>query len=305
MLVVLIGPSARIIMKNVEYDIPHQLNTEVDWLALWREIVEERALRREYNHDSAAGDPWSQKTDQFQEKITERWKKPDSTRRFILSQVNETHSVLDIGAGTGSWSLFLAPHVRCVTAVEASASMVAKMRDNINTKDINNIRILQGNWPDINVEKHDFSLCAHAVYAEPDFASFIRQMNAVTRDTCMLLIRVITPGSVLSEASQAVLGHPHYRPHFRIGYNALLQMRICPNVLMEDTGWHYPWQSLSLEDAVQKIKVQLRIEENTRYDDFLLGLVQRRLHPTKGVYVWPRDIRSALIYWSKENVITS
>ena len=65
MLVLLIGPSARIIMMNVEYDIPHQLNAEVDWLALWRKIVEERALRRQYNHDSTAGDPWSQKTDQF------------------------------------------------------------------------------------------------------------------------------------------------------------------------------------------------------------------------------------------------
>jgi len=290
---------------NTIPDVPHHLQVKVDWIALWREIVEERALRRQQNHSSAEEDPWSQKSDQFQDAVDERWKNPDSTRGFILSQLNDTYSVLDIGAGTGAWSLFLSPHVRRVTAVEPSASMVAKMRDNIKDKDINNITVLQGNWPDVHVEMHDFSLCAHAIYAEPDFAAFVRQMNAVTRSTGMMLIRVITPGSVLSEASQAVLGHPHYRPHFSIGYNALLQMGIYSNVLMEDTGWHYPWHSATLEGAVDKIKVQLRIEANARYDDLLLDLVQRRLHFTNGVYVWPRDIRSALIYWSKENIIAS
>jgi SAM-dependent methyltransferase len=291
-------------MENIT-DTPKLSQVELDWIALWRELVEERALRRQHTHSSINADPWVQKSDQFQETIHERWKNPDSTRRFLLSQVNASHSVLDIGAGTGAWSSFLAPHVGHVTAVESSAHMVAKMRDNINSKDIKNISIMQGSWPDVHVKRHDFSLCAHAMYAEPDFASFVRQMNAVTRYTCMMLIRVIAPGSILSEASQSVLGHPHYRPHFSIGYNALLQMGICPNVLIEDTGWHYPWHSTSLEQAVDKIKVQLRIEADARYDDLLLDLVQRRLRLTQGVYVWPNDIRSALIYWSKENVNAS
>jgi len=35
----------------------------------------------------------------------------------------------------------------------------------------------------------------------------------------------------------------------------------------------------------------------SEHDAFLLDLLQRRLHEEDGQLVWPRDMRSALLYW--------
>jgi len=34
-----------------------------------------------------------------------------------------------------------------------------------------------------------------------------------------------------------------------------------------------------------------------KYDDFLTELLRRRLIVVNGQYMWPRGVRSALIYW--------
>ena len=156
----------------------------------------------------------------------------------------------------------------------------------------------------MNTQTHDFSLCSHAMYSAAGLEPFIRKINQVTRDKCFMIIRVITAQSVLAEASTHIFGHIHYRPHFNVLYNALQQMGVSAHVIMEDTGLRFPWESTSLEKAVMKMKHQLRIEGSNRYDSFLMKLAERRLAQCQGGYHWPPDVRSALVYWSPEDIST-
>jgi hypothetical protein len=74
-------------------------------------------------------------------------------------------------------------------------------------------------------------------------------------------------------------------------------MGILPNVMMADTGLWDPWISNSLEEALDEIKCRFGLGPVNKYDDFLADLIRRRLIAVNGHYMWPRGIRSALIYW--------
>ena len=206
------------------------METMTDWIVLWRELVEvkSRSLEPEAGAKPQT-DVWSAKAHRFDENVKRRWTRPDSSRDFVLTQLDALPTdatVLDIGAGTGAWAALLARHARRVTAVEPSAAMIQVMRENLAAQDITNVEIVQGTWPDAPVRPHDFSLCSHAMYGYPDLPTFIRRMIAVTRRMCFLVLRAPFPNGVMAEAAQHIWGQPHDSPNFTVAYNVLLQMGI-------------------------------------------------------------------------------
>jgi 2-polyprenyl-3-methyl-5-hydroxy-6-metoxy-1,4-benzoquinol methylase len=272
-----------------------------DWNALWRELVEIKERNHQRKSDSKKGtDIWAGRALEFKEGVQRRWVRPDSSRDFILSQVDENSTVLDIGAGTGAWSALLARKARRVTAVEPSAAMIEVMRGDLAAHSIANVTIVQGAWPEVSVEPHDFSLCSHAMYACPDLAAFLRHMDACTRRTCFLVLRAPSIDGVRAEAARHLWGQPLDSPNFTIAYNVLLQIGIYANVQLENTGLWKPRTSPSLEDALRDMKRFMDLDETGEHDAYLMDLLRRRLVWKDGKYVWPPEVRSALVYWEVE-----
>ncbi len=271
-----------------------------DWSSLWRELVEVKLRTRKRDLGAEpVGDVWCAKARKFDEGVKRRWAKPDSSRVFILSQLDSDSTVLDIGAGTGAWSTLLARRARHVTAVELSPAMIEVMRENLAKEGVPNVAIVQGTWPDVPVEPHDFSLCSHAMYACLDLTAFVARMVACTRRTCFLILRAPTLDGVRAEAAQHIWGHPLDSPNFAVAYNILLQMGIYANVLMEDTGLWEPRTSASLQDALSDMQRHLGLSGNSDHDEYLMELLRRRLvwDASREQYVWPREVQSALVYW--------
>ena len=269
-----------------------------DWNSLWRELVEMKVeSHRRKMQESGQSDPWAHRAHAFKEGVNRRWEQADSSREFIISQIDTNSTLLDIGAGTGAWASLLSPYAKHVTAVEPSDSMIAVMRESLATENITNVSIVQGAWPDVFVEPHDFSLCSHAMYGYPDLAAFVLRMVACTQRMCFLLLRAPSLDSVRAEAARNIWGQPLDSPSFTIAYNILIQMGIYANVLMEDTGFWKPKTSDSLEEAFLKMKGYLGIADSCEHDAYLMGLLRRRLQYRCGKYVWPPDVRSALVYW--------
>lgn len=267
-----------------------------NWAGLWREL----SLVQLQRHPArAAGeDIWRDRARNLHARIGQRWLKPDASRNTIAARVAAlpNATLLDIGAGTGAWAAFLAPSVARITAVEPSPAMVAVMRDNLAAQEITNVEILQASWPDAMVGAHDFSLCGHAMYGAPDLPAFIRRMEQVTRHTCFLVLRAPATSGVMAEAALRVWGHPYDSPNFQVAYNVLLQMGIRANVLFEESGTWTPWTSASIADALGDVKRRLLVH-TTEHDGFLTDLLKRRLREENGQFIWPDDMRSALVYW--------
>ena len=270
-----------------------------DWAALWRQLVEVRDARHA-QRPAGDQDPWRERARGFHRRVAERWARPDSSRDLMLSQIDGDTTVLDIGAGTGSWTILLARQARQVTAVDPSPGMLEVLRENVEAEGLNNVTIVQGAWPEVQVDVHDLSLCAHAMYGVADLPLFVRRMMAVTRRRCFLLMRAPVAGSVMAQAAQRVWGQPHDSPNFVIGYNVLMQMGIYANVLMENTGVWGAWTNASLEEAFEEMKSKLGLTGPSEHDDYLRGLLEEHLTYQDGQWVWPPSMRSALVYWDVE-----
>jgi SAM-dependent methyltransferase len=212
--------------------------------------------------------------------------------------------VIDIGAGTGRWALFMARHAGQVTAVEPSESMIAVMRENIAEAGLDNIEIVQGAWPEADVAVHDYALCSHAMYGVADLSRFIERMNEVTRRTCFMLMRVPVLNGVMNVAAERVWGQPHDSPNFVIAYNVLLEMGIHANVLMEDTGAWGGWRHDTIDAALAGMKEKLGLQGPSPHDTFLRALLHERLSydEEEDQWVWPPSVRSALVYWDVEQM---
>ncbi len=269
------------------------------WADLWRELVEIRARDRMSEANGAPEeDFWLRWAQAFDENVRRRWATPDSTRDFVLSQLDADATVLDIGAGTGAWAGLFAQRVRRVTAVEPSPGMIRVMRAKLAEQGCSNVEIVQGAWPDVSVEAHDFSLSAHAMYSVPDLPAFIRRMVACTRRMCFLVLRAPTMDGVMADAARHTWGQPYDSANFPIAFNILLQMGIYPNVLMESIGLWRPRTSESLEAAMAYVKRRMGLSGSTEHDGFLADLLRRRLTYQDGQYIWPPGVQSALVYWS-------
>jgi SAM-dependent methyltransferase len=266
-----------------------------DWNSLWGELV--AVKERSRKGKTAAADIWADRAIGYRDGVKQKWVRCDSSRDFIISQIDSDSTVLDIGAGTGAWSVLLSPFAKHVTAVEPSSAMLAVMRESLNFENISNVSIVQGSWPDVSVEQHDFSLCSHAMYGCPDLAAFVLRMNACTRRLCFLLLRAPSMESIRAEAALHIWGQPLDSPNFTIAYNVLLQAGIFANVLMENTGLWKPRTSASLEDALRNMKRFMGLIDSGEHDDYLMDLLRRRLTWTVDRYVWPPEVRSALVYW--------
>ena len=139
------------------------------------------------------------------------------------------------------------------------------------------------------------------MYGFPDFEGFIRSIEAASRHLCALIIRAPDPKDLMSIAATHIWGQPYDSPDYQVAFNALLQLGIFPNVLMEDTGLWDPWTNCSMEEALSEAKRRLRIPEKNKHDDYLRNLLRRYLTLQNGRYVWPKGIRSALVYWERED----
>lgn len=276
------------------------MQTIPNWSTLWRELVERRAAIRSRAHEGPGEDQrdaWRGRARQFQARGRERWQRPDSSRTFILSRCDAQSTLLDIGAGTGAWASLLAPHLRHVTAVEPSPAMIEVLREHLQAAEIANVSVVQGTWPDVQVTPHDLSLCAHAMYMARDLPGFVRAMVAATRRTCFLLMRTPVLDSVMAQAAQRVWGQPHDSPNAIIAYNALLEMGIYANILMEDTPLWGSWRHASLEAALVDLKERLGLVGPSEHDGYLMKLLRAHLREEGGGWVWPPSVRSALVYW--------
>jgi len=271
-----------------------------DWIILWRELSE--GFREKLGAGRGKNrkkDSWRGRARQFDNRVKERWSTPDSSRDFIISLMDKHpgSTVLDIGAGSGAWSTLLARHAQAVTAVEPSHSMAEVMRENLHSEDITNVSIVEGSWPDVQVEKHDFSLSAHSMYLCPDLVAFIRHMVASTTKYCFLLLRAPASWGVYAEAAMHLWGQPYDSPNFQIAYNALLQMGIQPNVLMEDMLQSRSREYEHPDEALFKLKKKFGLKNDSTHDDFFKDLLNSRLTYSSGKYVWPVESQTALVYW--------
>jgi SAM-dependent methyltransferase len=108
----------------------------------------------------------------------------------LRREVTPQTTVLDVGAGTGRFTLALAPLVQHVTAVEPNAAMLDYLRQDMSEQGLNNISIVQTTWEDApgNLSA-DMVICSHVLYPIMDIVPFLAKLQSAARRACYLYLR--------------------------------------------------------------------------------------------------------------------
>lgn len=267
-----------------------------DWSELWRDLAE-RYRNPQKMANGRPFDCWLPRAESFDVWTkTERSIQADPLMEFVMNSLGPTSTFLDIGAGTGRWAIPAARIAQRVTAVEPSAAMITHLRQNITHAGLVNVDFIEARWEDARVHPHDVVLCSHAMYASPDFLGFVRKMERNALSKCFLVMRVPSSDGIIGQLSRRFYGHMHDSPNFIIGYNILCEAGIVANVLVETAIRH--WRSQTLDEALQRAKRHLWLEEASQYDSDIRELLSQRLQFKEGTYWWPDGMHSALVWWN-------
>jgi ubiquinone/menaquinone biosynthesis C-methylase UbiE len=120
----------------------------------------------------------------------------DLTEDLVLMQdlgIDETSTVLDLGAGTGAFALAAAPFCRRLVAVDVSPAMLDLLRTKTDERRLSNIELVRAGFLSYEHqgEPVDFIYSRHALHHLPDFwkALALQRMASFLRPGGILRIR--------------------------------------------------------------------------------------------------------------------
>jgi SAM-dependent methyltransferase len=274
------------------------LLASIDWAARWRAIMAaRRGQRAPGERIPAGGDHWARRADRLAS-YSERLPDDDPLLVRLRAAVRPDDTVIDVGAGAGRYALPLARLARRVVAVEPSPALREHLAARLAAAGAANVEIVPTDWESAAVAPAAVVLCSHVVYAVEEIVPFVRKLNATTRRTCLVAVRVgQQPGA--AALWRALYGVPRApQPAFLDLYNVLASLGIVGEVQIAPSGgFHYA----DLDEAAAEVRERLHLPPGHPTDDGLRALLAARLvRDAAGRLTWPEPAQgNAIISWSK------
>lgn len=138
-----------------------QLESSEFWEEAWGKAKEESIFRRKRKSLKDTVNYWNRRAEGFEKNVM-----GEKGRKRVMRVLNWLESqeviidnikVLDIGAGPGSFALAFAARAGEVIALEPAEAMNDFLRKEMKTHQIENIRIIQETWEDVNIQEKNFT----------------------------------------------------------------------------------------------------------------------------------------------------
>ncbi len=217
----------------------------------------------------------------------------------LRDEVTPQTSVLDVGAGTGRFTISLAPQARYIIAVEPNATMLDYLRRDANAQKLTNISYVQTTWQDAPDDlRADIVICSHVLYPIRDIVPFLAKLQAATRRTCYIYLRATSMDALTAHLWHHFHGDERcLQPGYIHALDVLYEMGIYANVEIVTlaTSLRYP----SLDIAVEELIEQLILPDNQQSRSELRALLEKWLVERDGMLVPPIEKNvSAVIWWA-------
>lgn len=268
----------------------------------WQAIIDARARQMDAAYASlgrTSADFWTRRASGYHRTTSERGA-ADPLYLRLKSVVTPATTVLDVGAGTGRFSLALAPQAWQVIAVEPNVAMLDYLRRDAQEQGIVNISYSHTTWQDAPADlQADIVICSHVLYPIRDIVPFLSKLERATEQACFIYMRA-TP---LDTLTAPLWKHFHsdercMPPSYIHALDVLYEMGIYANVEVVDLPptLRYP----SLEVAVNELLEQLILPDDQPTRAELQRLLQGWLIERDGELVPPaREMVCAIISWER------
>ena len=260
-----------------------------DAIERWQHMLDARARQMDAAYarlGRTSADFWDRRAHGYH-RSTRETAQNDPFFRRVRTDVTPQTSVLDVGAGTGRFSLALTPLVRHVTAVEPNATMLGFLRDDAQDEAFTNISYVQAPWQDASSDLHaDIVICSHVLYPIRDIEPFLTKLRTATDRACYIYHRATSIDSLIAPIWRHFHGDERqYPPAYIHVLDVLFEMGIYAEVEIVEIppSLRYP----SLDVAVGELQEQLILPEDEQTRQELRSLLQGWLIERDGLLVPP------------------
>ncbi len=193
---------------------------------------------------------------------------PGSLLEIVLSAAVMSETVIDIGSGTGFFSIPLLERGYRITAIEPSHEMIHILRKKISAEHRHRITLHHGDWESWKGEHHDLSICIHAIYGMQDIENALLKMKKnATRS--IVVVKADTGRRTLSS---------HIRQYFKKNNRQVSFQMILADAL-EKLKIDFN-QILAEQERVAHFK---SIDDEAEYYCYHLGLHKEHLNDVKEI----------------------
>ena len=267
----------------------------------WHTLIDARAQQMDEAYarlGRTSADFWDRRARGFH-RVTKDTIASDPLFLRLRDEVTPHTSVLDVGAGTGRFTLALAPQAQHVIAVEPNATMLDYLRRDASEQKLTNISCIQTTWQDAAEDLHaDIVICSHVLYPIRDILPFLTKLDAATRKACYIYLRATQMDSLTAHFWQHFHGDERCLPPSYIhALDILYAMGIYANVevVTLPPSLRYP----SLDIAIEELLEQLILPDNQHIRNELRALAEKWLVERDGMLVPPIEkMVAAIVYWS-------
>jgi len=267
----------------------------------WNEILDARAKQMDAAYarlGRTSADFWDRRARGYRSSTQETAGKDPFYLR-LRDIVTPQTSILDVGAGTGRFTLALAPQAKHIIAVEPNAAMLGYLRQDASERGLTNISYLQATWQDApNDLQADIVICSHVLYPIRDIVPFLAKLQAAALHGCYLYMFATHLDTLLNDLWRHFHGDERQLPPAYIHVlDVLYEMGIYANVeivkLPSSLRYH------ALDVAVNELLERLILPGDEQTRNELRGLLAGWLVEQDGVLIPPsqQGMVGAVVWW--------
>jgi 2-polyprenyl-3-methyl-5-hydroxy-6-metoxy-1,4-benzoquinol methylase len=270
----------------------------------WKSLIDARAQQMDAAYaqiSSSSADYWNRRAQSYH-RATRTRTASDPFFQKLSRIVTPDTIVLDVGAGTGRFTLALAPLVRQVISVEPNATMLSYLEQEASAQGLANISTLSTTWQEAPSHlQADIVICSHVLYPIREVDTFLAKLSAATHHSCYLYMRALHFDTFTAPLWQHFHGEErHQQPGYIDALAVLYEMGIYANVEIVKTpgSMRFPSLDVAVEDLAEHLI--LPQDEPTRTE--LRALLAPWLVERDGMLAIPVDeMVSAIIWWMPQH----
>lgn len=126
---------------------------------------------------------WDKIADKYAASPIKNMEAYEQTMERTRSYLSTDQHVLEVGCGTGSTALLLAPHIKHITATDISARMIEIGEEKARDQNARNVTFRQAPLPDETLAPDSFDtiLCYNTLHLIPDVPAVLRNLRGALK----------------------------------------------------------------------------------------------------------------------------
>jgi SAM-dependent methyltransferase len=272
---------------------------EINWKEKWKEDFKASTLGK-LKWKKNYVEYWNEKAEWFDKNT----KGDFSEANIILNRISVTPdmTLLDIGAGTGRFTIPFAKILKKVTAIEPSGGMIQMLKKNLRKHSIDNVEIIKKKWEDIDleedIEKHDVVISPYSL-SSTDVGKNLLKMDSASTNHVFFLTWFKRTFWNYEYLWPKVYGEQFIpAPDYIYIANMLHDEQIYANIEIFRREKDKIFDSM--EEILDDLKQNLHVEHDNK-DEMLIEHVKSVTRKENGKILHHGVSRRAMIYWNKMN----